>query len=180
MVFAVAGRRIDAPDTDTPRFPLRNAGLVRQRIRALLEARRPCAVVSSAACGADLIVLEQASALGIHYRVILPSDPDHFRATSVTDRPGDWGPLYDRLMHDIASSEDLVLLPDSAKEVAAYGAVNRLILDEAENLAKSGNQRAIAVLVWNGQPRVGDDFTKLFGDEAKQRGMKVLTVSTID
>jgi hypothetical protein len=180
MVFAVAGRRIDAPDADTPRFPLQNVGLVRQRIRALFEARKPIAVVSSAACGADLIALEQASVLGINYRVILPFDPARFRATSVADRPGDWGPLYDRLINEIASPEDLILSPASAKGASPYEAVNRLILDEAEKLAKALNQRAIAVLVWNGQPRDGGDFTKFFGDEARHRGMEVLTVSTVD
>src|ERR1700674_843044 len=111
MVFAIAGRRIDAPDSDTPRFPLRNVGLVSKRVRALLEARKPTALVSSAACGADLIALEQASELGIKYRVILPFDPDRFRITSVVDRPGDWGPVYDRLINKITSSEDLIVSP---------------------------------------------------------------------
>jgi hypothetical protein len=180
MVFAIAGRRIDALDTDSPRFPLRNVGLVRQRIRVLLEARKPAALVSSAACGADLIALEQASALGIRYRVILPFDPDRFRATSVVDRPGDWGPLYDRLMNSIASSGDLIVSSAGVAEKSPYAAVNRLILDEAEALAKPLDQRAIAVQVWDGQSRDDDDLTKSFGDDAMQRGMEVLTVSTVD
>jgi hypothetical protein len=180
MVFAIAGRRIDAPDSDTPRFPLRNVGLVSKRVRALLEARKPTALVSSAACGADLIALEQASELGIKYRVILPFDPDRFRITSVVDRPGDWGPVYDRLINKITSSEDLIVSPASAQGASPYGAVNRLILNEAETLAKPSNQRAIAVLVWDGQLRDGDDLTNAFGDDAMQRGMEVLTVSTVD
>ena len=32
VVIALAGRRIDAPDTDPPRFPLENVPIVRQRL----------------------------------------------------------------------------------------------------------------------------------------------------
>jgi hypothetical protein len=180
MVLAVAGRRIDAPDAETRRFPLRNVALVRERIRALFEARKPAALVSSAACGADLLALEQASALGIRYRVILPFERERFRCTSVTDRPGDWAPLYDRLLDDIAPSQDLILSPASATGEPPYAAVSRMILNEAESLAQPYNCRAVAVLVWDGQSRGGNDLTNSFGEDARQRGMEVLTICTVD
>ena len=41
LVLAPAGRRIDAADATTSRFPLRNVGLVRQRIREVPEAHMP-------------------------------------------------------------------------------------------------------------------------------------------
>jgi hypothetical protein len=180
MVIAIAGRRIDAPDNDTPCFPLRNVALVEQRISTLFELRKPTFLVSSAACGADLIALEQAHALGINCRVILPFDPDRFRRTSVVDRPGDWGMLYDRLIGKIASSGNLIISSTSGGEASPYEVVNRMILDEAEALAKSGKQRAIAVLVWDGRPRDRDDYTKSFGDAARQRGLDVLNIPTVD
>ena len=64
-VIALAGRRIDAPDTDPPRFPLGNIPMVRQRLVDMLAAERADALVCSAACGADLIALEEAERLGI-------------------------------------------------------------------------------------------------------------------
>ena len=91
MIIALAGRRIDAADADTQRFPVENIELVRRRLRELFERERPEALVSSAACGADLIALDEAGALGIRRRVILPFDRRRFRETSVIDRPGRLG-----------------------------------------------------------------------------------------
>src|SRR5437879_1306075 len=97
-VIALGGRRIDAPDADPPRFPLKNVPIVRRRLAALLSAEHAEALVCSAACGADLIALEEAERLGLHRRIVLPFQPKRFRETSVTDRPGDWGSVFDRLV----------------------------------------------------------------------------------
>jgi len=175
MVFAIAGRRIDAPVAARPRFPLRNIDLVRQRVRGLFESRKPAAIVTSAACGADLIVLEQAQLLGIECRVILPFDPARFRVTSVADRPGNWGLLYDRLI----PNAKLLTLSSELDETAAYRAVTYRILSEAQALAQDLNQDAMAVMIWDGQSRGNDDLTAAFGDEARQRGMEVLSLSTL-
>jgi len=180
MVVAVAGRRIDGPDAEFPRFPLRNVAVVGKRIRSLLETHTAIALVSSAACGSDLIALGQASSMGIRCRVILPFDRVRFRATSVTDRPGDWGPVYDRLIDKVASSKDLIVCPESAEDAPAFSTVNRLILNEAETLAHAVHHLPIVVLVWDLQARGDDDLTKSFGDDARQRGMQVLSVSTLD
>ncbi len=59
-VIALAGRRIDAADAAMPRFPLENIPLVRKRLADLLVQERAVALVCSAACGADLIALEEA------------------------------------------------------------------------------------------------------------------------
>lgn len=98
MIIALAGRRIDPADAKETRFPLRNIGRVRTGIRALLKEKAVTALVSSAACGADLIALSEAGQLGLTRRVILPFERGRFRETSVTDRPGDWGTLYDEIL----------------------------------------------------------------------------------
>src|SRR5689334_3365039 len=54
MIVALAGRRVDKSDAQEPRFPLRNVDLVRTRTRELLRNKDATALVSSAACGADL------------------------------------------------------------------------------------------------------------------------------
>lgn len=108
--IALAGRRIDAPDAETPRFPLANVPLVRDRLRAFFVERGAGTLVCSAACGADLVALEAAKSLGMRCRIVLPFDPARFRQTSVTDRPGDWGPTYDRLVETARREGDLVVL----------------------------------------------------------------------
>jgi hypothetical protein len=109
-VIAVAGRRIDAEDAETARFPLANLPLVRERLTAYLAARGATRIVVSAACGADLLALEAARAAGLPRRIVLPFDRKTFRTTSVTDRPGDWGRLYDALLAEAAAAGDLIEL----------------------------------------------------------------------
>jgi hypothetical protein len=90
--IALAGRRVDPPDASEVRFPAsaKNIEIVRQRIRNKLQTKRTTVIVSSAACGSDLLALSEAGNLGLRRRVVLPFDRDKFRTTSVTNRPGDW------------------------------------------------------------------------------------------
>src|SRR5947199_10201537 len=108
-IVALAGRRIDPADAETARFPLRNVELVRDHLRKVLKGR--IALVCSAACGADLIALEEASDEGIRCKVILPFTEDEFRKTSVVDRPGDWGKQFDRLIAKTRHAGDPIILP---------------------------------------------------------------------
>lgn len=175
MIIALAGRRIDAPDAAAPRFPLANIARVAQRIRDLLASEGATAVVSSAACGADLIAQSEAGKLGLRRRVILPFARERFRATSVTDRPGDWAALYEQVLDSV----DLVVLSGAGEDSDAYAAVNRGILDDADALARSLRQPLTAVLVWEGSSRGAGDLTEAFGEEAKRRGVRVIEVRTV-
>ena len=71
MIVTLAGRRIDAPNASIVRFPLDKSPTVHRRIQKLLEDYQVTALVSSAACGADLLALDVAGQLGIRRRVIL-------------------------------------------------------------------------------------------------------------
>jgi hypothetical protein len=178
MVMAVAGRRIDAPGADSPRFPSSHVGVVGERLRQLLLEHRPDVLVSSAACGADLVALAQAEGLGIRRRIVLPFSPERFRTSSVTDRPGDWGPVFDRLTREAISSSDLIVLEEEAPDdSASYESANRRIIDEALRLTPPGRD-PMAVLVWEGASRGDDDLTAAFGREAARRGCEVVHVPT--
>src|SRR5262249_59646571 len=86
-VVALAGRRIDAEPTSTPRFPFDQVGRVGMEIADQLRRTQAVALVCSAACGADLIALETAQKMGLPTRIILPFSAARFRETSVVDRP---------------------------------------------------------------------------------------------
>ncbi len=111
-------------------------------------------------------------------RVILPFDPIWFRRTSVTDRPGDWGPVYDRVLTELDATQDVVTMDGHGNETAAYAAANHMILDQAAALARSLGTEAIAALVWDGVPRDDEDLTATFGREARGRGLRVDEVWT--
>jgi hypothetical protein len=184
-VVAVAGRRIDAPDTARPRFPLDRVPAVRQALRSQLIEVQAVAMVSSAACGADLIALEEAERLGLRRRIVLPFSPDRFRATSVVDRPGDWGPVFDRQIAAAAAANDLVVLGsgDGGDDVM-YAAANEAIVREAQALFREapGGQtdplRAVAIIVWEGAPREGGDLTDAFRQLAARAGFEERVVLT--
>jgi len=168
-VAALAGRRIDAADAAAPRFPLANVDIVRDRLAALLGAQRIEALVCSAACGADLIALDVAGKLGLRRRVVLPFAPERFRETSVTDRPGDWGPLFDRVIGEIAATGDIVLLGLDEGDDDAYAAANDAILNEAEALAGDDPLQVVAVIAWEGGSRGQGDLTEAFATAARAR-----------
>jgi hypothetical protein len=110
--------------------------------------------------------------------VILPFERSRFRRTSVTDRPGDWGPLFDQILDDAEALGDLIILKNGSDD-EAYSAVNRAILDEAVALAATTHQPVTAVLVWDGVSRGHHDLTEEFGMEARKRALMVKEVMSV-
>jgi hypothetical protein len=179
-IVALAGRRIDAVDTNPSRFPLDAVPTVRRRLADLLARERAVALVCSAACGADLLALEEAERLGLRRRIVLPFPPDRFRESSVVDRPGDWGRVFDRLVRAAEEAGDLIVLsgnPDN--DDAAYAAANEAIIAEAQRLAQEGTaHRLVAAIVWEGLARPGDDTTAHFRKLAAEAGFEDRVILT--
>ena len=180
-VVALAGRRVDAPGTEPPRFPLENVPVVRERLAELLTRERAAALVCSAACGADLVALEEAERLGLRRRIVLPFAPERFRETSVVDRPGDWGGAFDRLVAAASAAGDLVVL-DAGEGDAAYAAANEAIIREAQALARGSGgapRRPVAVVGWDGSARAGTDATAGFRNLVAKAGFDERSVGTL-
>jgi hypothetical protein len=180
MIFALAGRRIDAPDATTPRFPAENIPAVHEKIRALFEQQKPHALICSAACGADLLALQVAEELKIHREIVLPFSPAIFRQFSVADRPGNWGEIFDRLIADLEPLHQIIQLnlnPDAGE--GAYLTANWAILDRAQSLAREKKQPLSAVLVWNGSSRPNQDVTLAFLHSAQSAHLPILQIPTL-
>ena len=185
MIVVLAGRRIDAADAETPRFPADNEALVEQRIRDLLTWQGATALVASAACGADLIAHRVARSLGIARVMIIPYSADVFRETSVVDRPGNWGELFDDLIADARVNPgcevmELNLSTDSEASQDVFSRTNEALLDRAAELAaQTPSNSVLAVVVWNLKSRGADDLTAAFLAAAERRGFTVEQVSTL-
>jgi hypothetical protein len=126
-----------------------------------------------------LLALDTAGALGLRRRVLLPFDRERFRDTSVTDRPGEWGALYDRILDEVESAGDLLIEPAPVDQ-GAYAFVTIRILEEAGRLAAGSAENQMAVVVWDGRTRGADDLADAFRAAAAARGIKVLHVSTLE
>lgn len=179
MIVALAGRRIDPPSEAHARFPLDRVDRVRERIRTALEAGGAGVLVCAAACGADLIALAVAEELGMRRCITLPFGDAEFRTSSVTDRPGDWGPLYDRLIGAARTSGDLEILSGPPSAQGVYADANAAIIDRALALAREMTQPIGAIAVWDGPIAGRTDHTKDFVEVAQRHGIVVRTIGII-
>jgi hypothetical protein len=185
-VVAVAGRRVDAPDSLVRRFPADRIEAVRARLGDRLStlARGGArTLVASAACGTDLLALEEADRLGFRLRVVLPFEPAQFRSVSVVDRPGDWGSRFDRLVEQVGRRRDLVVLGSRPDDDGAFLATSDAILQEALALARdpAGPPRPdlVSVLVvWDEASRGPDDVTAAFRARAVELRCQVEDLRT--
>jgi hypothetical protein len=156
-------------------------------LRTVLADLEPEVLVSSAACGADLLALDAARTLGIRRRIVLPFDASRFRASSVVDRAGEWGPLFDSLYEEALSSNDVVILPYEGDDEAAYAAATDRIVTEVLSLAERTNPEGIgsldreptAIVVWEGGSWGEGDMTARFAALAADGGMRVVEVATL-
>jgi hypothetical protein len=111
--------------------------------------------------------------------VLLPFDRARFRETSVVDRPGNWGEIYDRVLDEVQHQRDLVVLDYEQTDPAAYARTNAAIVDEALRISREQNKLAQALVVWDGKSRGSDDLTAHFLDDARGKGMPILEVLTL-
>jgi hypothetical protein len=151
--------------------------MVRERIAAFLSSEYAETIVCSAACGADLIALEEAERLGLHRRIVLPFAPKRFRETSVSDRPENWGPVFDRLVAEAEATADLIILArTTGDDDAAYAAANQAIIEEVEALTKDTPDgiscRRVCLLVWEGAASSGTDASSGLRSLANQAGFE--------
>jgi len=192
MVLIVAGRRIDAPNAEQERFPLKNADSVADVVSRKFAALKPTALVCSAACGTELIALKIAKVLSVRRCIILPYEPSRFRSTSVVDRPGnstwDWGAIFDDQIQEVREKNDLLIIPPTADETISYVATNEYIIAEAVRLASAKDDSPSAgtrdnqmkcLIVWEGHSRGVDDITAALIGRARASDIEVEQISTL-
>ena len=172
-VACLAGRRIDAGDADPVRFPVRSEAPVRDAVAKALAAEGVRHLVCSAACGADIIALEECEALGIPATIVLPFEAPAFRRLSVTDRPGEWGPRFDRLLARALDEGMLIQLDLRSDDPDAFERANEKIVSTAAGLAAAEH---LAVIVWDGEKVGEEDVTAHIRDLATARGFRFIEV----
>jgi hypothetical protein len=163
MILVHAGNRVDAADRGGPsRFPESQVTFVEERLAQLLDALRPRVVVSAAAAGADLLLLEQALAIKeVDVHVVLPFTAPRFRETSVDDRGDAWTERYDRVLSLVQDREGSGVYPhDQSPDDTGFRAGNRLLVEHAQQVAADDGVLALAVRPHPGdtEPSITDDF----------------------
>ncbi len=122
-VVAFTGHMVDVPGRAMARFPAALVPAVEVAVRERLARLHRPVFYGSAACGADLIVLEAALALGAEVNVVLPFDRADFVRTSVEVGGDGWLPRFDaalaRATRIVHATEERYLGDDVLFEHAA-------------------------------------------------------------
>ena len=187
MIVALAGRRIDAEDADPVRFPSNHIEKVKRKLSSFFIASKPDYLVCSGACGADLIALDVAGKLNIKRKMVLPFDANIFRSTSVTDRKGNWGNLFDSIYTDLNEGLNVIILNFTKDDKDAYEKTNVAILKTADALFEKSkpeqnfdaSEKKVAVIIWEGKPKDSNDTTDHFRKEAKKRVYKIEEINCL-
>ena len=174
VLLVHAGNRIDLPDRRTPRFPGALVPLVQHRVAQVLADLRPTAVVSAAAAGADLIVLEEALRAGITIHVALPLSVEQFRRRGCEDLGDDWAVRYDKVLAE-AGALGTVHIEDHGDEEDWYTRGNDTILDRAAAVADGESIYAVVVRPHSGES--SPSATDLFAASAAARGWPLIELS---
>lgn len=122
-VTAFAGHMVDAPGRPSPRFPAALEPAVTAAIRERVARMHRPIIYTSAACGADLILIEAALDLGAEVNVLLPFNRDDFVRTSVAVGGNGWTQRFDaalaRATRAISATQESHLGDDVLFEHAA-------------------------------------------------------------
>jgi hypothetical protein len=159
-----AGNRIDLPDRPTARFAEREVPMVAARVGHLLTTLRPFAVVSAAAAGADLVVLEEAIRRGVGAHVVLPIERNEFVRQSVADTGSEWVQRFDAVLaHVSVDNRCSVVEGDADPSTPWYEGGHDQLLRRAEKLARGDVVVALTVRPPEGEtpPSVSDAFAAL-------------------
>ena len=115
----------------------------------------------------------------IERHIILPFERERFCTTSVTDRSGIWGNLFDEICDAVERAGNLTILKGFEDENEAYAQATAEILNKAESLQPRGGDKKIAVIVWEGDVKNETDETAKFAIRAQARSFAVEEILTI-
>ncbi len=102
-VALFTGHMIDSPGRAQPRFPARIAPAVGVALGRMLDDAGVGFAYGSAACGADILFIEQALARGIEVNVVLPFGREEFIRTSVAFAGAEWVARFEQALARAAS-----------------------------------------------------------------------------
>lgn len=176
VIAALAGRRIDAVDTENTSFPLAEVCHVRSEISQLFADESVSHLVCSAACGADLLALSVATEMNLESHIILPFEPKAFLETSVIDRPGEWEEIYWGAINLAKAKGNLKVLMGQVDRDSSYSAVTLEIIRLTVSLAQSSTPLGVAI--WDGRSRGPNDATEDFRNKAASSGFQIIDLPT--
>lgn len=148
-VVVFTGHMLDRRDRPQPRFPASMEERVRGEIRRHLDALDAQVGFSAAACGADLLFLEEIKARGGETHIILPYADEDFVATSVAFAGRAWESRFHRAMAE-ADTVRCVTEESVPEDEAVFALMDRMLLGYAALSASAVDAAPTLLAVWDG------------------------------
>lgn len=180
-VVVGAGHMLDAPDRPHPRFPREREPAVAREVLAVLveEGVGPGdLVLTSGACGADMLIAEAGLGLGAHVRLLLPLPAEQVAQRSLAGWRGELEPRLWALLERCEVREQSRELGRPPAGTDAYERANVWCLSTAR--VEAGDTRPLALVVWDGSDAAdGRGGTAHFVHQARRLGARVRTVDPL-
>ncbi len=149
-VILFAGHMLDRPGQPAKRFPRALEGAVRKEIAARLARFETGIAYASAACGSDILFLEEVIRLGGEINVVLPFEREQFLRESVGFiREGGWAARFERVLEHAAQVKVLGQY-HAGLESLNFEFTNLILYGLAKTRAKILDTELKALAVWDG------------------------------
>jgi class 3 adenylate cyclase/tetratricopeptide (TPR) repeat protein len=147
-VCVFSGHMLDRADQETSQFQLADIDRVQLEIRHFFDTTLIGVAYSSAACGSDILFLEEASNRGIESIIVLPFSPEDFKKSSVSFAGLDWEKRFDKV---VSSASNVINLDDdpTAPGSIAFTYTNRYLDGVALLRARALETETCCLAVWN-------------------------------
>jgi class 3 adenylate cyclase/tetratricopeptide (TPR) repeat protein len=178
-VTVFAGHMVDLPDRATPRFPPALEKAVRRAIAKRLGEMNIAVGFSSAACGSDILFLEEMAALKrrsagsgeIEINVVIPCALDAFRRVSVDVAKGEWGTRFERALRNVDNIVEASPLQNHADAID-FNYSNHIQDGLGQLRAKAFDAEMTPLVVWNGKEGDGGGGTASMVSLWRKRGLE--------
>ena len=148
-VCVFSGHMLDREGRQTPRFQAADIKRVQSEISQFFDSNQIGITYSSAACGSDILFLEEANRRGVESIIVLPFSPENFRKSSVSFAGPDWERRFENVL---ASANKVINLDDdaSAPGAIAFTYTNRYLDGAAMLRARALETETCCLAVWDG------------------------------
>ncbi len=148
-IIVFSGHMVDQPDRPRLRFPQELEDRVRGALATRLKKYTNKIGYSGAACGSDILFLEEMLKQKSDVNIVLPSPPETFEKTSVDIIPNtDWQARFRRIL-DEATSTIVVAKGSALANDVSYEYANRFQEGLATLRAQTLDTKLVHLAVWD-------------------------------
>ncbi|MDH3328015.1 MAG: TRAFs-binding domain-containing protein, partial [Desulfobulbaceae bacterium] len=169
-VILFSGHIIDTPERKNKRFPSENEDYVRLQIRQWLDKVNGKIGFSSAACGSDIIFLEEMLKRNGEINIVLPFDKKSFAQTSVNVVPENkWIKRFERV---IRKAKEVIILSQHNEKTLDDDLffTNLYLYGTAQVRAEKAGTDLKTLLVWDGNKAQSMAGTAALADLIENKG----------